>query len=123
MSLMSLIFMFLCHGFPAPAPVSDLDRPSWLTVVGLAGSHPLCRQLTRSIAVPAEPNPSPPHRLPRGAFSRTKAIYERGLVKRGRCRFCGQDFPHIPLAVGVGRSGPISDLSADDSGVHPAHIL
>jgi hypothetical protein len=31
---------------------------------------------------------------------------ERGLVKRGRCRFCVMGLPHIPLAVGFGRSGP-----------------
>jgi hypothetical protein len=34
------------------------------------------------------------------------SIYERAFVKRGWCRFRVAGFPHIPLAVGFGRSGP-----------------
>jgi hypothetical protein len=34
------------------------------------------------------------------------SIYERAFVKRGRCGFCVAGLPHIPLAVGFGRSGP-----------------
>ena len=33
-------------------------------------------------------------------------IYERPLVKRGRCRFCVAGFPYIPFAFGFGRSCP-----------------
>ena len=55
-----------------------------------------------------KPSPRPSHH----SFTdddhdfQNEAIYERESVKRGRCRFCGRDFPHIPFAVGVGRSGP-----------------
>jgi hypothetical protein len=35
-----------------------------------------------------------------------KAIYERGEVKRAGAENLGRELPHIPLAVGVGRSGP-----------------
>src|SRR5262249_3395363 len=40
-----------------------------------------------------------------GGTSQT-SIYERASVKRGRCGLCIAGLPHIPLAVGFGRSGP-----------------
>ncbi|MBV8612020.1 MAG: hypothetical protein JO034_31830 [Singulisphaera sp.] len=36
----------------------------------------------------------------------TEAIYERGEVKRAGADSVSREPPHIPLAVGVGRSGP-----------------
>jgi hypothetical protein len=50
-------------------------------------------------------------------------INERAVVKRGRCRFCGAGLPHIPLAVGFGRSGPSQTLAGTNWSCNPQHIL
>jgi hypothetical protein len=47
---------------------------------------------------------SRPERVDRGTSQTSN--YERSFVKRGRCGFCIVSLPHIPLAVGLGRSGP-----------------
>ena len=48
-----------------------------------------------------------------------EAIYERGVVKRGGADFASR-VPAHPLRRRLRSIWPISDLSADDSGVHPA---
>ncbi|MBV8318896.1 MAG: hypothetical protein JOZ53_28500, partial [Planctomycetaceae bacterium] len=42
----------------------------------------------------------------RDSSAPTEAIYERGEVKRAGADSVSREPPHIPLAVGVGRSGP-----------------
>src|SRR5271166_3898839 len=50
---------------------------------------------------------------------KNEAIYERGVVKRGGADFASR-VPAHPLRRRLRSILPISDLSADDSGVHPA---
>ena len=56
------------------------------------------------------------------ASRRNEAIYERGEVKRAGAENLGREPPHIPLAVGVGRSGPSQTTPAVPVRALPAHI-
>ena len=52
-----------------------------------------------------------------------EAIYERGAVKRGGADFVSRAFPHIPFAVGFGRSGPSQTCPRTNWLCNPQHIL
>src|SRR3954447_19990861 len=59
-------------------------------------------------------------RAPRDHAAPNEAIYERGEVKRAGAGNCPGSSPHIPLAVGVGRSGP-SQTPPRSRFVHSRH--
>jgi hypothetical protein len=50
-------------------------------------------------------------------------IYERAGVKRGGADFVSPGFPHIPFAVGFGRSGPSQTCRRTSWLCDPQHIL
>ena len=53
---------------------------------------------------------------------RNEAIYESWEVKRAGAENLGRELPHIPLAVGVGRSGPSQTTPAVPVGALSTHI-
>jgi hypothetical protein len=53
---------------------------------------------------------------------RNEAIYESWEVKRAGAENLGRELPHIPLAVGVGRSGPSQTSPAVPVHALPTHI-
>jgi hypothetical protein len=55
-------------------------------------------------------------------IKRIGTIYESGEVKRAGADSVSREFPHIPLAVGVGRSGPSQTPPTVPGHAPPAHI-
>ena len=56
-----------------------------------------------------------------GLFSE-EAIYESWEVKQAGAEKGGRELPHIPFAVGVGRSGPSQTTPAVPVGALPTRI-
>lgn len=76
---------------------------------------------------PAEPEPSEPKPARKRVRrtmppERNEAIYESWEVKRAGAENLGRELPHIPLAVGVGRSGPSQTTPAVPVRALPTHI-
>jgi hypothetical protein len=88
------------HGWDTKAPVYRKIRPQ--TMPNL--NH---RATPRLYGAAGRPN---------------KAIYESWEVKRAGAENSRREFPHIPLAVGVGRSGPSQTTLTGLVRALPTHI-
>jgi hypothetical protein len=72
---------------------------------------------------PAPNEPKPEAEAPAASpKAPNEPIYESWEVKRAGAENWGREFPHIPLAVGVGRSGPSQTTPAVSVGALPTHI-